>query len=172
MDRRGMLGPGFRPILRTLIVVVWGIAAVSALFWLGDYAARPGNAGRPAENWPVESRIERESSCPNLFVWAHPRCPCSEATLAELEEVVARGCNRVAVWVVFIKPAAVARDWERSALWRKATSISGVRVIVDEQCVEAERFGVETSGHVTLYDKAGGLYFSGGITPFAGPSGK
>ncbi len=36
---------------------------------------------------------------------------------------------------------------------------------------EARRFGAATSGHVMLYDAAGRLHFSGGITPARGHEG-
>ena len=38
------------------------------------------------------------------------------------------------------------------------------RRYVDDEGIEARRFGVSTSGQTLLYDKAGALLFSGGIT--------
>jgi hypothetical protein len=46
-----------------------------------------------------------------------------------------------------------------------------VSVAADDEGREHARFGVETSGHVLLYDAAGKLMFSGGITPSRGHSG-
>jgi hypothetical protein len=50
-------------------------------------------------------------------------------------------------------------------------AIPGVPSVDDEGGVEAKRFGVATSGHVLLFDRAGRLLFSGGITPARGHEG-
>jgi hypothetical protein len=42
---------------------------------------------------------------------------------------------------------------------------------IDEGGAEARRFGAATSGQALLYDAAGRLVFSGGITPARGHSG-
>ncbi len=42
--------------------------------------------------------------------------------------------------------------------------MTGVDVSFDEEGLLAQKFGVETSGHVLLYDGNGQLLFSGGIT--------
>src|SRR5207244_9248206 len=66
--------------------------------------------------------------------------------------------------VVFIRPAGVAADWEKTALWRSAARIPDVSVVGDEAGREARRFGGETSGQTLLYDPTGRLLFSGGTT--------
>jgi glyoxylase-like metal-dependent hydrolase (beta-lactamase superfamily II) len=73
--------------------------------------------------------------------------------------------------VLFYRPRQFPAGWERTDLWRSAAAIPGVTVLVDPDGLEAERFGAKTSGHVLVYDSAGRLLFSGGITGSRGHEG-
>ncbi len=73
--------------------------------------------------------------------------------------------------VVFLKPISTSADWEKTDLWRKASSIPGVIVCADEGGIEARRFHSETSGQTLLYDPARRLRFQGGITFARGHAG-
>jgi hypothetical protein len=61
--------------------------------------------------------------------------------------------------------------WERTPLWNRVAAIPGVAVQTDSGGVEAARFGSWTSGQILLYDAAGRLRFSGGITGSRGMAG-
>jgi len=102
---------------------------------------------------------------------AHPRCDCTRASLSELEELLARAERRPRTYVVFIRPGAVAADWERTGLWQTATGIAGVTVFADERGHESRRFGVQTSGQVLVYGSEGQLLYSGGTTGSRGKTG-
>jgi hypothetical protein len=101
----------------------------------------------------------------------HPRCPCTRASLAELGRLMARSQGRLVAQVLVRAPANDSNSWTRTDLWRAAEAIPGVRAIADPNGAEAAQFGLETSGHVLLYDAAGRLRFSGGITPARGHEG-
>jgi hypothetical protein len=83
---------------------------------------------------------------------------------------MAQADGRVAAYVLFVKPEGSADDWEQTDLWQSAASIPGVHVLVDDGA-EALRFHAVTSGQTALYDVAGRLLFSGGITASRGHSG-
>jgi hypothetical protein len=55
-------------------------------------------------------------------------------------------------------------------LWETAAAVPGVRVVRDDGA-EAWRFGARVSGQVMVYDHAGRLQFSGGITGARGHEG-
>lgn len=101
----------------------------------------------------------------------HPKCPCSRATLAELARIVEENHGGLAVCVEFVTPAAASADWNDTWSHRRAAAMPGVRIAADPSGVEARRFGVETSGHVLVYDPRGNLAFSGGITRARGHEG-
>lgn len=73
--------------------------------------------------------------------------------------------------VLFYKPTDFRAGWEKTDLWHSAAMIPGVTTICDEDGREADRFGIETSGHVLLYSASGILLFSGGITASRGHQG-
>ena len=75
--------PGFS----ALLVLGWAIAVGFGVYRFVDYQSRPGDPGRPVTEWPPQSQIVRDTSRPNVVVWLHPRCPCSDATLDEVHSV-------------------------------------------------------------------------------------
>jgi hypothetical protein len=85
---------------------------------------------------------------------------------------MARVGGRLAAHVLFIKPGELQDGWENTDTWKSAQRISGVMVRRDDAGLEAQLFGAATSGQVVLYDGAGRLLFSGGITPSRGHVGE
>ncbi len=128
-------------------------------------------ASLPVTLFPRSSAVRLVSDKPTLVLFAHPHCPCTRASLQELDGLLAETQNRVSVTVVFTIPDGVPGDWEQGDLWNSAKSIPGLRVIRDQGGVEAHRFDVEGSGHVLLYAPSGKLLFSGGITASRGHEG-
>jgi hypothetical protein len=104
-------------------------------------------------------------------MFAHPHCPCTRASLGELEVLLTHFPSQLNSYVVFLKPTGTAANWEKTDLWRKASSIPGVRVYTDDAGIEAHRFQSETSGQTLLYDRGGRLLFQGGITLSRGHAG-
>jgi hypothetical protein len=73
--------------------------------------------------------------------------------------------------VLFALPDGAGDDWLRSDTVLRARQLSGVEVRIDRASYEARQFGSATSGQVLLYDRAGRLLFSGGITGSRGHEG-
>lgn len=80
--------------------------------------------------------------------------------------------GRLNIYVLFVKPKGSPEDWDRSDLWNSAARIPGVSVLIDDNGIEATRFGAATSGQVLLYDENGALRFHGGITESRGHVGE
>ncbi|HYE66176.1 MAG TPA: hypothetical protein VD966_11365, partial [Pyrinomonadaceae bacterium] len=131
----------------------------------------PGLAARPPARWPADSRIQRAPGRAILVMLAHPHCPCTRASIGELASLMAHCEGRLTAYVLFLKPTGSSVDWERTDLWHSAEKIPGVNVLLDEGGHEARRFHAATSGQTVLYDTAGRLLFSGGITGSRGHSG-
>ena len=104
-------------------------------------------------------------------MFMHPQCPCSRASLGELERLLVRGTDRLNVHVLFLDPGNMEEGWTRSSLWEKAKAIPGVIVSLDPGGREAAHFNAITSGQVLVYDGQGKLAFDGGLTPARGHSG-
>jgi hypothetical protein len=151
--------------------VIWLLAVAGGFGVLLHYKSVGGSAGTTPEAWPVASQISKDSGLDTLIMFVHPRCPCSRASMEELNRLLAQSSGRVASQVWFSKPKQMASDWVRADLWRSAASIPGVTVHEDAEGAEAHRFGAETSGYVVFYNKEGQLLFHGGITGSRGHAG-
>jgi hypothetical protein len=152
-------------------LVLWLAVVAGGTIELARYSNTPGDGGTAPMAWPADSQIPFDASRPTLVMFAHPRCPCTQASLGELEVLLAQVPGRLNVRVMFLKPADTVTNWEKSALWRKAAAIPGVSVYTDNAGVEARRFHSETSGQTLLYDRSGALQFQGGITLARGHAG-
>lgn len=138
---------------------------------LHRYEATPGRASAPSPAWPKDSPIPLEEHRLTMVLALHPRCPCSTATIGELEELLARHPGRAALNVLLYKPANQPDDWTTSRSSQTLARWADTRLWIDEEGREAARVGALTSGHLLIYDADGRLCFSGGITPGRGRYG-
>jgi hypothetical protein len=152
-------------------VAVWIPAVGYGVNTLWRYSTTAGHPAEPPSEWPRFAPIERAAGRSTLLIFAHPKCPCTQATLGELGIIVAHGRERVNAFVFFYRPSAEPGEWAKTDLWQAATAIPGVRAFEDRDGAVARSFGVFTSGETLLYDPAGRLQFQGGITAFRGHSG-
>jgi hypothetical protein len=159
------------PWLAAIFAVLWLIAAALGQRVMMNYDYAAAAAGTPPKKWPVATSVPRTPGLSSIVVVAHPHCPCSRATVEELARLMALLQNRATATVVFVRPAGFSEDWERTDLWRDAARIPGVSVLTDLGGVEASRFGAQASGQTMLYDAAGNLRFTGGITASRGHAG-
>ncbi len=146
--------------------------AIVALIGLTRYEGRPGPAFEADAAWPTSSTLALDATCPSVFLFAHPRCPCTRASLVELRRVASDFDGRVAITVLFVEPGCTEPGWSRGAIRDLAVSIPGVRVLADRDGREARRFGACTSGHVVAYDANGTRLFEGGIAVARGHVGE
>jgi len=168
---KGGFAGGKIPVLTLLLGFAWLGGLGCCMAWINHYSETPGPAGVPPERWPAESHIALAVQLPTLILFAHPQCPCTTATMGELELLMARAQGRLSAQVWFLKPENTPDNWTNTGLWRTAAAIPGVSVHVDRDGREARRFQAETSGQVLLYGTDGHLLFQGGITDSRGHSG-
>ena len=153
------------------IAGVWLLVVHTGSLLMAQYSQTAGATGAPPALWPETSRLQRHSGQSQLVMFLHPRCPCSRATLGELEQLVAHCQGKFSTQVWFIQPQGMEDDWVKTDLWHAAASIPGVQVNVDHEGNEARLFQAVTSGQTLLYDPEGRLVFQGGITLARGHAG-
>ena len=153
------------------LIGVWGALVLVGSVVSADWSSRPGEYGSGAAAWPAATGIERAEERAHLLVFLHPLCPCSSATLRELERISARHAERLSTRAVFSIPKGAPAEWSDTPLVRQARAIDGVEVLLDADGVEARRFGARTSGAAFLFDREAALAFEGGITASRGHEG-
>jgi hypothetical protein len=158
------------PFVATL-VAAWCLCVAAGLWALLAYELTPATTAAAPGRWPTASRLVRDDARPSLVVFVHPHCPCSRASLAELNALVSDCKGRLALQIVFIKPAGCEEGWEQTDLLATAQRIPGAVVSVDLAGTEAARFGATTSGESLLYAPNGRLLFHGGLTRSRGHQG-
>jgi hypothetical protein len=138
---------------------------------LTRYKNTPGEQEGAPVRWPAESRLEPAADRHTLVLFAHPHCPCTHASISELARMMSHFGGRTAVRVVIVRPQGVGKDWDDTELRRRAASVQGATVVLDEDGAEAARFHASVSGFTVLYDAGGELRFAGGITASRGHEG-
>ena len=117
--------------------VLWVLALTVGLRAMLNYEDGPAEPGDPPGEWPKDSEVSRTAGMPMVVVFAHPKCPCTDATSGELSMLMTRLQGKAAATVIFVRPARFAEGWEKTELWHSAEVIPGVTVFSDPGGVEA-----------------------------------
>ena len=150
------------------------VAWISAL--VGSSAALAAAMGRPGEQAEAPSSLSQvllegraiavRSDTPTLIITAHPLCPCTRATLSSIETYA----PSLAITIVSAGPTA--GDPEAEHALRSWAARHNAGFVSDRDGSLARTLGAYTSGYAALYDAAGVLRFSGGLTPARGHAGR
>jgi hypothetical protein len=151
--------------------VIWGVTVGIGFLALQLHGASPGQGGLAVELWPDQSRVPLTGVRPTLIIAAHPLCPCTRATVAELTRILSKCSGHVEVYVLIFLPERAGHGWCLTDGMRGLGTMPGVHLIDDPGGEEAARFGARTSGLVALYARDGRLLFRGGITGVGGHEG-
>jgi hypothetical protein len=157
--------------LASAAVIAWSLLVLAGFAAVAHWEHRPGAWTPAPQAWPASSPLARSTNELTLLVFVHPHCPCTRASLDELERIVARTQDRLAATVIFCAPEGAAPDWVQSGSWERAQAIPSVSVFADANGREARRFGARTSGATLLFDRDGRLVYRGGITGARGHAG-
>jgi hypothetical protein len=159
-------------VLSLFAIFLWFAAIAIGIDQIARYETTPGSQTiSPPQQFPVESELARDPAKFTLLFFAHPKCPCSRASLYELSKLLAEFGERLSVQVVFIKPEGVESGWADTPLRATAEKIPGVTVWIDNDEREASLFNAQVSGTALLYDRSGQLKFNGGLTRARGVEG-
>jgi hypothetical protein len=157
--------------MRAAVCLVWLTAVGGGFVVLLRYQNASGTVGPTPSHWPALAQMPLDHDRPTMILFAHPKCPCTQASIEELNRILAQCSGKVVTHVLFFKPAGFLDSWVRSGLWTSAAAIPGVAVRADPDGALARLFGAETSGYLVLYDPHGRLLFNGGITGGRGHAG-
>jgi hypothetical protein len=159
---------------------VWILLATAGWYSLTAYGFKTDAAqadGSDPTSWPAESSLEREPGRNQLLVFLHPKCPCSFATVTELQRLLftaqQSGKQLPQLHVVACVPETGAErlQWQNTRLLSRAKELSEQHLHFDIGGVEANRFAARTSGTVLMFDEHGRRLYSGGITAARGHEG-
>ncbi|MEO6568724.1 MAG: RedB protein [Opitutaceae bacterium] len=151
-------------------IVVWLGCIVGGLLALQQYAAKAGPSDAP-KNAQAFLAAHRKANRPLLIMAIHPRCPCTDASLAELGDLLARSHGSCDALLLQYHPEKSAPDWDEVASNRQLGGTS-VGVLLDPGGKMAAALGASTSGHTVVADAHGVWRFAGGLTTSRGHRGR
>lgn len=160
----------------------WGISVFLGLALLAWHQNTPGEPVRP----PGESAVERAvamlppadlktylaADTPfTLILLAHPRCPCTRATLHELQRLIPRLEGKASLRTYFVIPTGKDDSFAAGDNLELARSLPGMQITLAPSAEITDKLGAGTSGQVLVLNHGGQLKFSGGITAGRGHEG-
>ncbi len=149
---------------------VWLGAIGTGLGLLANYAAEPGQVGEVPQTWPSDPGLQLADATHTLVLAVHPRCPCTAASINELERALGNVEQLPRVYALIFEPipGEAGDDQEafaRTRITKRLIQLPGVELVADPGSAIAAGFGALTSGHTLVYDESGQLVYSGGLTP-------
>jgi hypothetical protein len=145
------------------VFVVWAAAVLGCLLLLEFYDRR---AEMPL---PVQEPAMPDNGYWQVWMFVHPHCPCSRASLRQLRTMLGRlqaGKSKpevqATVWIVI--PPEAAPGWEEGALLREVRCWQEAVIRLDVGAEQARRWGAVRSGHTVVTDPGGRVRFRGGVT--------
>ncbi len=152
-------------------VAAWLLMALFALGWTEKIDGAAGRAAHPPAHLQKLALAALDPKKPTLIMLVHPQCPCSRASLTELNRLAALCPNTANLVVLFLRPAGCPEAFAETDLRRQAEAIPGVSALTDDNGDAARRLGAATSGETLLYAPNGRLLFHGGLTGSRGHEG-
>jgi hypothetical protein len=156
-------------------LIVWIVIAVAGWYGISAYgfSGDPLATADAVKRWPAESSIARMKGRSTLVLFLHPKCPCSRATVTELERLSVLVPSEALpdICVVAAAPRATGDLWWSSPLLARAARLPNAHVLRDPGGVETALFGARVSGTVMLFDPQGNRLYAGGVTMARGHAG-
>jgi len=162
----------FAPGIVRYLVLIWCTGIATGFALLFAHGAKPNLQVPSANCWPCDVEIERLKDVSTLLFFVHPQCPCTFASLAELERVVAQPDISLQIIVILDCPTEKLDEWLQTAVAKRAKGISNARILVDSDGQLASKFRASVSGQCLLYSPNGKLVFQGGLTASRGHEGE
>ncbi len=155
----------------------WAIAVI--VVWVSvahyEFATSEASVRDATTSWPSNTSLELAKDRPSLFLFMHPRCSCTNATIRELNRMLVGGeisaSKRPDVTVVVSLPSHASDKWRETATLKAASHLPQSRIVWDNDGAETSRFQVATSGFVMLYNQHEQQLFAGGVTISRGHEG-
>src|SRR5687767_119806 len=113
-----------KKLVIAMLVCGWLAASGWGMWRLASYSLASGAQEVPSAQWPPGAATERNPTGFTVVITLHPECPCSEATVEELDGIIAHGAGRLQARLLFVELPGLPPA-EESKLWQRASRIAG-----------------------------------------------
>ncbi|MDQ8196538.1 hypothetical protein QEH56_00170 [Pelagicoccus enzymogenes] len=164
------------PATLLLVASLWvgGIAAGSIAMWNHEYSsAEPNDA--PLSLPPQLQTFASAEKPITLFMAVHPDCPCTGASLEQVDRLIARNPDSIRL-VGLVRggeesAAHSEHDFQTGTYWKRLSAMPNAQPVADANGALARLLGTHASGATIAYDQSGNLRFQGGLTASRGHAG-
>jgi hypothetical protein len=161
---------GATPLRWAILTSLWLASVAFGLALLVDYDARPGRANDSLVQWPAGTALQMNQRGGTLVMFLHTHCPCSWASLEELDRLLQGEKPRPRLYILMVH-AKIDDSADQSAIVHRAALLPDAVVMGDPDAAEARRFGSHTSGTLLVFDADGRCTYAGGLTAARGHVG-
>lgn len=131
-----------------------------------------GNTAGPSDPPPPTDSVKQltgtsgsnTSSAWELVMAIHPKCPCTVASVNELQHLLDQFGDQLNCRFLVYHPAETNSDWINDGITPRLSQIPHASVEPDQEGKAALALGMKTSGAVVLFDSQSRPRFHGGIT--------
>lgn len=170
-DLKTMALPRFRPRATIgALVCVWMIAVALGFVVIVRYGFAAGPVGEAPSRHVVQD-VPESADRHTLVVAAHPHCPCTRATMSEIDRLAPLVSDAMSIRVLLFLPDEAPDEWADGAIRAAAKRIPNTTIELDRAGRVAKTFGALTSGSVLLLSPRGEVQFRGGLTVARGHEG-
>lgn len=155
-----------------VLFAVWSLLVAAGSGALSLYEFHGRNPALATDRWPDNSVLSLDGTRPALVFFMHPRCPCTAASLAELDRVLSQQGDRFHAYAVVTVPPGADPRWEEGRNLDAARRLPNTTLIFDRGGALARRFGAVDSGTLLVFASGGSRLFAGGITASRGHEGE
>ena len=160
-NKQGMPCKTVIGLVGSLALWISGILAGFAL--LQQYSLTAGPMDKTEVSAHAVLNAHRTPGRPLLVMAVHPRCSCTDASVAELGDLLARSRGTCDALLLQFHPLDGTPD---SLVDLSPRQLGGVKVpvLLDRGGKIGAALGAATSGHTVFVDASGEIRFNGGLT--------
>lgn len=141
-------------VLATWLVVLAGSAV--GMFY---YSKVMHSSNEQPVNWPDNPGLVLSKSEPTLVMFIESNSVCTQASLSELDVIMAVCQKKFAAYVVLVEPEGVEENPDELFLKQTAEHIPRVHVVVDKGGKITRCFHAEPAGATFIYNESGKLIY-------------
>ena len=147
----------------------WLIVILAGFAFAERYAHTAGT-GSSVTHWPDQTSLVYPDTT-TLVMFVEAGCPCSEASLSELNLLLQDRRNHLHAHIVVEPIPGDVTAAESQSLVQHAQRIAPASLHFDTDGRERRQFDAHTSGETQVFAPTGALLFRGGITAARGHEG-
>ena len=144
-------------------LALWISAILAGFALLQQYSLTGAPANQADAMAHAVLNAHRTPGRPLLVMAVHPRCSCTDASVAELGDLLARSRGTCDAMLLQFQPLNGTPDWPVDISPRQLGGVK-VPVVLDRGGRIGAALGAATSGHTVFVDAGGQIRFNGGLT--------